>query len=327
MKKNYKNTCILNTVYSLFIYLLIKNEKEISDTIFFMGQGISENIAKKLPNVITIDDKFLNKNSIYRFMWKILFLLKRNICWKFIDQSKIYGHDHLVFSPMLVRNNELTVIEDGTANYNDSTDYKPNVGHIRKKIIRLYGRLVTEPKYGRSKYVDHVIVTGIMPILPIIKNKAIKINLEQLWKGCSDNKKKLILDIFNVRKSELDNYKGKKILLLTQPFNNVISDEDLIQIYKTELVKYSSKEVLIKTHPRDSIVYKKIFNEYSVLDAPIPLELLSILGLNFEKAITISSTAVFCLPETTKKIFLGHECHPDILRVYGSSDYIINRKK
>lgn len=86
-------------------------------------------------------------------------------------------------------------------------------------------------------------------------------------------------------------------------------------------MEYNPENILIKTHPRDTIDYKKFFKEYQVLQSSIPMELLNVFGFNFDTAITISSNAIFSLPDKTHKIILGHECHPVLLEKMGSSSF------
>lgn len=322
MKKKYKNTCISSTVYTLFLYLLVKTEEEIENTFFFLGPGIPSAIIDNVDNKVFIDDRIHKWNAIRRFVWKIKLLIKRKILWRFIDKTQIYGHDHLVFSPMLIRNNKITVIEDGLAQYNPEVDGTPHRNWLRKLIIRIYGRMTLEPKYGRSKYVDKVIMSGILPVLPEYKNKAEIVDVKKLWSKSPRNKKDLILKIFNVNPDELTIAQKKKVLLLTQPFNVIITEKELIEIYRDALKGYNQEDILIKTHPRDNIDYQSVFKQYHVLKSPIPMELLSLLGMDFEKAITISSTAIFSLPKETEKIILGHECHPTLLKELGTSTFL-----
>lgn len=321
MQKEYSNTCIVGTVYSLLLYLLFKSEKEINETFFFLGAGIPSNVRNNIHNKKFIDDRISNWKGYKRFIWKIVLKLKKELFWRFIYNTKIYGHDHLVFSPILIGNNHMTVIEDGLGNYNELINNVPKVSTIRRKIIKLYGRLTLEPKYGKSKYVDKIIMTGKLPIIPEIKDKVELVNVKRMWELSTLEKKELITKIFSINFTEIENCRKRNILLLTQPFNDILTDKELIKIYRDILMEYNPENILIKTHPRDTIDYKKFFKEYQVLQSSIPMELLNVFGFNFDTAITISSNAIFSLPDKTHKIILGHECHPVLLEKMGSSSF------
>lgn len=279
-------------------------------------------IINNIDNKKFIDDRIYKWNAIRRFLWKIKLLAKRNFIWRFVSHTHIYGQDHLIFSPIIIRDNKITVIEDGAANYYSERSGIPQGNKLRKLIISIYGRMVMEPKYGRSRYADKVIMTGILPVLPELKDKAEIIDVKKLWTTSSESKRDLILKIFNIDPTELEIAQSKTIILLTQPFNEIISEEELIKIYKDALTGYNQEDILIKTHPRDTIDYQAVFKEYHVLQSPVPMELLDLLGLKFDKAVTISSTAIFSLPQETKKLVLGHECSPTLLKQLGSSSFM-----
>lgn len=51
------------------------------------------------------------------------------------------------------------------------------------------------------------------------------------------------------------------MIILTQPYNIQIGDDNLIEIYRKIIDKYNSEEVVIKTHPRDNLDYERHFRE------------------------------------------------------------------
>ena len=57
-------------------------------------------------------------------------------------------------------------------------------------------------------------------------------------------------------------------------------------------------------------MYKQYFPEATVLDKPLPFELLTIMGIKFKKAITLFSSAAFNLPAQTELAWYGTSVHP-----------------
>ncbi|HAB41638.1 MAG TPA: hypothetical protein DCE24_07270 [Porphyromonadaceae bacterium] len=316
---------IFGSVYSLFLYLLIKSEEEINKTFFFLATNIPEIIRKNIQNKVVIDNNFGKDGMVKRFLRKLILIFKRYTVWRFIDNAEIFGHDHLEFSPILIQNKEINIVEDGIGNYYIHDYAVPKTTGIRKLITRIYGKMTFEPKFGRSQLVKKVYLTGILPVLSELKAKEIHINVKELWKNSTSKKRQFIFQIFNVDEDEIKVAIGKKVLLLTQPYNEIIPSSELINIYRNALQEYEKKDVLIKTHPRDTIDYITEFKGYHVLRSPIPMELLGMLGFNFDVAITISSSAIYSLPGNTQKKILGHECHPDLLRILGPLSF--NNKK
>ena len=83
---------------------------------------------------------------------------------------------------------------------------------------------------------------------------------------------------------------------------------------------YDYSQLLIKTHPRDHFNYVKYFPDIAVFDKPVNVELLSLFNFSFRKAVTISSAAVFSLPETIELDWFGPNIHPKIYAVSGSNE-------
>ena len=88
-----------------------------------------------------------------------------------------------------------------------------------------------------------------------------------------------------------DNYSAKTIVF-TQPLSEdgYISEEEKINIFKTICEWFSDSEVILKVHPRDTTCYESI--NANVITESYPSELLNILGVTFENAVGICTSAV-----------------------------------
>lgn len=301
----YTRICLVGTIYSLFLYLLITNESEYKSTLFILGKAISEDIKKKLPHVISIDnDKYLEGNLFNRFLQKFKLYHCTRKKFKCLNRLPIFGHDHLSFSPGLIGNRKLTVIEDGLANYTKSSYLAYHAWWKRLLYSFLYGPLSVQNKYGTSQYADKVILTELQQIPDILMDKSEIVRPNIIWNECSLNKRQFICNVFGLDSDDLERIRSKSIILLTTPPYYKLSQNEIISKYKMILENYDHNEVVIKTHPRDKYDYQKLFPETFVFNKPIPFELLVLMGCEFSTAITINSSAVCNLPSSTNIIYL-----------------------
>ncbi len=88
------------------------------------------------------------------------------------------------------------------------------------------------------------------------------------------------------------------MIILTQPYNIQIGDDNLIEIYRKIIDKYNSEEVVIKTHPRDNLDYEKAFPGVKVYSKKVPAELFALLGIHFDDVYTINSTSIYSMMST-----------------------------
>ena len=119
----------------------------------------------------------------------------------------------------------------------------------------------------------------------------------------------------------INTFKQSKSVLFTQPLSEdgAIDEETKISIYKD--VINSDKSISIKPHPREKTDYKKLFPGNTILEHNIPIELLTLLGVKFEKSYTIFSTAVLSFPYSTEIHFLGTCVHPKLVEKFGDIRY------
>lgn len=315
----FSRVCIVDTVYSLFIYLLISSKEETDHTFFFFSDGIDASIRNRFPNHYYIPSKdFPKRNFISRLWLRLKLRLVAPFKWPFLSSADLYGHDHLCFTPSLTGNRKMTVLEDGMGNYCDNPFGFVEYSGIELLIRNLlFGPLSTKRPLGKSSYAEKVILTGMKSIPEELKQKAILIDLPQMWDALEESEKGRICCLFSIDFAMLKELSQKDTVLFTQPFADEITLDELVGIYRKMLENVDKDKLLIKRHPRDMVDYKTAFPGVCVFDKPIPMELLTLLGVRFKDAYTISSTAVLLLPPTVKIHFSGHAVHPGLLEKYG----------
>jgi len=76
--------------------------------------------------------------------------------------------------------------------------------------------------------------------------------------------------------------------------------------------------LLIKTHYAEKTKYREYFPKACIIDTPVPAQLLDVMGYVADKAITISSSAIFAFAKPhTQVIFKGTEFDERLLKFYG----------
>ena len=115
---NYKHICCLDSVYSLFIYLLLYPQVK-SETFFFISDGVAKIIRKKLPYYKYIPvPKTTNKVAVFLYHICIYIYLYFYTKIKKIPKGlPTFGHDFLKWSDYFVHStNNFNLIEDGIGN-------------------------------------------------------------------------------------------------------------------------------------------------------------------------------------------------------------------
>lgn len=108
----------------------------------------------------------------------------------------------------------------------------------------------------------------------------------------------------------LNKIQEPKALLLTQPFGEESwCDNDKLVEYYNNLIEDLTKKYLlyIKLHPRDKNTYSTN-DKVCILGRDYPIEILNFSGnLQFDIAVTVSSTSINMLDDVDEKIILGEE--------------------
>lgn len=318
-----KNVCYVGTPFALLLYILKCDMKDIRHTLFFCCSSLRKDIVERIENRVFIDEKYYHKCS-----WRelALFNLTKYIKYPSLIYGNLYVQDHLGMCSNIVGNRNYTLIDDAPFSYTIAETiafqpYKPNKGDTIKEKIAYF--LSFGPShgqfYGTSKQCTNRWVTDKRDIeSKFIKGKTYEyISLEKCWANSSQEKKEYLKHIFNIP-TDINNFASDSdAIILTQPMtiDCGLTEEEQINIYRPYIEKY--KNVIIKPHPRDNVDYLKYFSNTIILKTPAPMQLLCLLGLNPKVAVTIFSTALSSLPDTTEKIYIGTKIHPNIVRIYG----------
>lgn len=294
--KNYTRVCIPGSTYVLTFYLLMSSKEEIENTCFFFTYTIPEQLRKKFSNAIFIDLKDVwHKN---KYLLSVYTLFKRKIQWPFLTTAEVYGLD---FYWDLLRGLHMNYIEDcpnvldiwETSRLYESYQKSKKELAIKRKIKQwLFGEYYQRP-VGTSSAVK-AIYTSTPYNKPYHRGKSnFVINLKQAWENSNEEKKKFILNVFDLTENDLKVLKSKKAILLTQPYveDRKMTEEQLINIYSNIIEKYGPQNILIKPHPRDKHKYNQIFPNTELFDKKVPMQLLALLGANYEHIVTINSSS------------------------------------
>lgn len=338
MKKFGEKFFYIDTLYSLFICLLLEND--LDKNFYFFSSKFPRTVMKNLKNKLII--KEIRSIKIVGYIANaILFRIIKLFFYAKTKTKKFYIHDATDFAQYFFNNfNSIFIsIEDGTLNYNSQflneklkkANRKVN---FSKKIKRnfVYGIKKIYPPLGVSEKVEKIILTGILPIPEVIKSKVEIINIEEKWNSLTKEKQREILSIFNIEIEELEVFKNSinKVLLLTQPLSEdgIMSEEEKISIYKNILQERNIKEVYIKIHPRERTNYiKELQNiKIHIIKKDFPVEILFLLNINFSKVITLFSTAALNFKGKGEIEFIGTKNYPRLEERFGVIENIEHYK-
>lgn len=321
MAKNKKNICLVTTVYSFFLYLLINgyNENDIYIFTAWFPKEVSDNVKHiKMPPVVFRGKKFAKLNSIsgiYKniigfsryfygyFKLRILLFIKTFNC-----DVEVYGHAQTAFSYIFFENTS-NIIEDGMENYTAKICETHKINPIIDTLLHICGIYFLNicECYGTHKNVKNVYLTNNLDN-PLINDKLQVIDIKQLWNNLNDADQKKFLEIFNVNIDGID-FNKKTALLLTEPLSEgyltSITEEEEIRIYNEMIDKFKDYQVIIKPHPRDTKDFKKIFPNVKVIDRSFPVEMLTMININPTVVCSIVSTALYNFEKSQIYVYDG----------------------
>lgn len=316
--KDIKAVCFLASTYSMLLYLLVYGKEQFESTFFFVSDAVSEDVQKKIKYKKCLSYlKMTQKPFFIRVLYRFGLYCTSYFRWPFLKKLPIYGGDHLWFTPALLRKRTMIVLEDGLANYDINEITRTTHLHPKWLYKLLYGPLMGEGEYGYPRQSKKVVMTGIDEIPQCVKNKATVVDLNKLWN--QSEAQEYIKYLFGFGNEDISMLKRKKVVILTQPYNQDVGDDVMIKIYGDIITKYQPEEVLLKTHPRDSIDYAKVFPNITVYSKKLPAELFAFVGIHFDDVYTIDSTAIYSFPKDSRLHYLGRECHPRLEEQYGKN--------
>lgn len=316
---NFKYSCIIDTPFSLFLYLLMCKDGDWNKTVFFIGDGIEETSIKHLKRTVyfpTDHCHYCTKKLLLRSKVRALFY--RMI---YISHTKLYAQDHLEASSQLIGRNKYVHIEDAPGFYSFNHPEAARIPRgLRSKLRRLillgpmYGQT-----YGRNKYCTDRWVTEVCDLQsPILQDRhCTLLNLKQLWNSASEEKKQYIYTVFGINEIVLQKLRKQHTIIFTQPFEEGgLKMEDIVPILKPYIEKYKyDGGVVLKLHPRDKMEWNKAFSDVPVITLRIPMQILNILGVEYKRAITFFSTSISAMSPETEIIWLGTN-YPKLADVY-----------
>lgn len=314
--KYYSRVCIVGTLYTLFLYLLISTQEEVENTFFYFSDGISSHIRKKFTHYY-FPSKPISKYKSFECIYLLLFKFYAPLKWRFLKKAVIFGHDHLRMSPAIIRKNSITLIEDGLGNYNL---------HPYPHKISLFNKLqnggFSTGRFGYNQNTKKILLTNLAK-LSYEDSRIEFIKPQDLWRESDKDKKKRLLEAFDFAIEDLNILSSKEIILLTQPWDSeYISENEKINIYRKVLENYPHEKVVIKTHPREITDYQKYFPDILIFDKKIPLELLTFMGAKFKTAVSISSTAALSFNYDLQIDWIDTKISDTLFQKLGPSPFI-----
>lgn len=298
---------IISNFRMLFIFLLLHGTK--IDNVFFILDKQS-NLTEKINSSRFIEVGRSGSN-IHLFLNAIYYNIYFRFLLKDVNLKKlrIFGADHITGAKFFLKRFPFYVIEDGTENYN-----------LKNYVRSFKNKLFSIPAFGMHKTVKGIYFTSnnVSGLPEVIQNRAIFIDLKEIWARKTQSEQNRILSFFNFDMNNIKKLSAKKYILFTQPLSEdgIVTEGEKIDIYRDVLSKYNLDCLVIKPHPREKTDYEKVFKNVYVFKDNVPSEILDIVGVKFERVITLFSTAAF---QYDKDIvdFYGTEVHPKLYKRFG----------
>lgn len=318
------------TQYQLLIFLLLKNK---NDKITFIFPKYLEKLGQRLEKdykVIILEKEKPPLKNLVSFFQYYNYIKKLVKSLNISEDTILYGDS--IINYILPNKNILCRLEDGMGNYVRKAHLEDS--SLKQKIYFYIDRMIyfiffKKRLFGENEKIEKRInkfyVTEMAPENMWCEDIIERINLKILWNSKSQEEKQEILNLFNVNENLIKVIEEKKIILFTQPLSEdgIIKEEEKIELYKRIMKNYKENKVVIKMHPREKTKYEKIFKNCLIIRESFPSEILSFVGFNPEKAVTIFSSAVFGMDKNVKIDFYGTEIHSKLLEKFGSCSEIM----
>lgn len=310
---NIRCVCIVDSLYSLLIYLLIVDEETYNNTFYFFDRNIPNKVANRFSHF----EKFEWPSNNFKKILKLLHLrISKSWKYPFLKTAQIYCLDNLQLTSALVGNRKVNVLEDGVENY---TLLRPRTHRVIKRIIG--GPLMGKQAFGYSDAVEKIYLTGLGEVPNSLKSKTEIIDINQRWTELPSSYKRSILLIYGLTEEIIREFRKCKDILFTQPLSedDAITETEKICLYKDII---DGRDIAIKPHPREKTNYSLHLGTAKILESTIPIELLSFVGVRFTNVYTIFSTAVLSFPYPVNIHVLGTKVHPALVERFGDVKYV-----
>lgn len=343
MTKNKKNICLVTTVYSFFLYLLIKgyNEDDIYIFTAWFPRDVSKNVkhiqmpavgfkGKKFAELNSLSGIYKNIEGFFKYFYGYLKLRILLFFKTFKCDVEVYGHAQTPFSYIFFKYKNSNIIEDGIENYTAKICKTHKINRMIDIFLHICGIYFLSQCecYGSHKNVKNVYLTHEHNH-PLIKDKIQIINIKELWNNLSKSEQEKLLEIFNVNIEGID-FTKKTALLLTEPLSEgnltTITEEEELKIYNEMLEKFKDYQIIIKPHPRDTKDFEKIFPNRKIIDKSFPIEMLTMLNIHPTVVCSIVSTALYNFENSKIYVYDGELNDKLIINAREELLKIINEK-
>ncbi|MCP1188534.1 alpha-2,8-polysialyltransferase family protein [Priestia flexa] len=212
-----------------------------------------------------------------------------NFCW---NPYSLYLPSNFLYK----KAKKVTFIEEGSMLYAYEKPKKLTL--ILKKY--LYGVNTDFYKDAKTK---EILVQYPDKYPDFLSDKLTNLSFSELVKGINQSSREEILSIF-IRDNSLAhklNFTDKSVIILTQPLSEdgFITEKEKYKLYKNIIDEYKDTYyIVLKRHPREKTIYG--FDHVLEIEGTFPSEILTILNLNFEKAIGICTSAIYNINATEK---------------------------
>ncbi len=203
--------------------------------------------------------------------------------------------------------NYFRILEDGLIVYRE----------IKNPITRAIKLIHGIPDRPADSFFKEIWVSQPDQLPNKARAKSKKFELTDLVENLSREKKKEVVDFF-LKDLSIQKNNIKNALIITQPLSedNFISEQYKINLYKKIAREYKAKgyQVYLKNHPREKTSYQEVIPEIDgIIPGSFPLEVLNLnQSVQFDKGITIFSSALHNCNFINEKVFLGESWDPKI---------------
>jgi len=337
MKTDFKRVYIGYTIYSLYLYLLYSTEDEINQTFFFFGEGIDKCFRDQFENQTYFSNElYESKNVVSRLWYRIRLRYQSRKKWPFLKDAQLFAQDQFYFCAALIAKRDYTLIEDAPnvflrhrGSINQQRKTRLQVVYVLKKIFHRFFENSFSGEMGENAQCKAVLMTNIESD-PILEGKElIQVAETEYWMNAPESKKNKILSVFSITPEDLEQLQKRKVIVFTQNYASLgyLPEQELIDMYAERIAKYPSDQIIIKRHAFDRVDYRKYFPDTFVFDKIVPMQLLNLLDIRYEAAITICSSAVLSFPYDIQIEWIGTEGNPKLLAAIGKHDLAAYYKK
>ena len=328
-----QNVCICVVIYPLLQYLLLNDLETCKHhTAYILDESISAKIRGKLPAYTFPGFPPTPFYKIWRKIVRAFQALTRDIRHPYLKTATIYAQDHDIVS-ILIGKHDYYLLQDAPNIYSAlstegciQTQLKEKKQHsLRGKIETFIYGVPFVYHHGANKQCKRIFLTEKNDCFLLEGKDCVVNGLKEMWADSSEEKKQFILGVFDISEADLQQIQSRPIVFFSQPVADLLTEQEYVDLLERIFSHYDYSQLLIKTHPRDHFNYVKYFPDIVVFDKPVNVELLSLFNFSFTKAVTISSAAVFSLPESIELDWYGPNIHPKIYAVAGSSETRIPR--